>query len=170
MTTALYPASFDPITLGHVDVAKRASHLFDQVVIGVFEKPLKSLLFSPEERLEMVQIALANVDNIRVTQYSGLTAEFAKSINADVIVRGLRAVSDFEYEMQLALANQSFAPEVDTVCLMAGHQFSFISSSIVKEIALNGGVVDHLVAPHVATALAEQYRHIQELEEQESQV
>ena len=162
MTTALYPASFDPITFGHVDIAERAAKLFDNVVLGVFEKPLKSLLFSPAERFEMAQKAVAHIPNMRVANYSGLTAHFAKSIQADVIVRGLRAVSDFEYEMQLALANQSFAPEVETVCLMTSQRFSFISSSIVKEIALNGGVVDHLVPPHVVEALQEKYRQIQQ--------
>ncbi|MFQ5577170.1 MAG: pantetheine-phosphate adenylyltransferase [Anaerolineae bacterium] len=161
MTTALYPASFDPITFGHVDIAERAAKLFDEVVVGVFDKPLKSLLFSPAERYEMTTTAVAHIKNVTVTTYGGLTAIYAKSIQADVIVRGLRAVSDFEYEMQLALANRSFAPEVDTLCLMTGQRFSFISSSIVKEIALNGGVVDHLVPPHVVKALNNQYRQKQ---------
>ena len=154
---ALYPASFDPITFGHVDIAERAAQLFDEVVVAVFEKPLKNLLFSPQERFEMARQAMTHIKNARVVQYGGLTAHFAKSINARVIVRGLRAVSDFDYEMQLALANHSFAPEVETVCLMTNKRFSFISSSIVKEIALNGGKVDHLTPPHVVAALKQRY-------------
>jgi len=153
MTIALYPASFDPVTFGHIDIAERAAKLFDKVVVGVFEKPLKNLLFSPAERLALTQEAVAHIKNVEVAHYSSLTAYFAKSIGADVIVRGLRAVSDFEWEMQLALANQSIAPEVDTACLMTSQRFSFISSSIVKEIAFNGGTVDHLVPAHVVRAL-----------------
>jgi len=162
MKRALYPASFDPVTLGHVDIAERAAKLFDEVVVGVFEKPLKNLLFSPTERLEMTQEALAHVPNVKVVAYGGLTAHFAQKIGATVIVRGLRAVSDFEWEMQLALANQSIADDVDTMCLMTSQRFSFISSSIVKEIALNGGVVVHLVPPHVEKALKMRYNQLKE--------
>lgn len=162
MTIALYPASFDPVTLGHVDIAERAAKLFDKVVVGVFEKPLKNLLFLPEERLEMTRQAMAHIANVRVTTYGGLTAHFAQEYGADVIVRGLRAVSDFEWEMQLALANQSIAADIDTVCLMTGQRFSFISSSIVKEIALNGGNIKHLVPPHVALALQACYQRLKE--------
>ena len=158
MSIALYPASFDPITFGHVDIAERAAQLFTEVVVAVFEKPLKNLLFSPQERFEMARQAVAHIENARVVQYGGLTAHFANSIGARVIVRGLRAVSDFDYEMQLALANHSFAPEVETVCLMTNKRFSFISSSIVKEIALNGGTVDHLTPPHVVEALKQRYQ------------
>lgn len=161
MTTALYPASFDPITFGHVDLAERSARLFDEVVVGVFEKPLKNLLFSPAQRFEMTQQALAHIPHLQVVNYSGLTAHFAQSIGVDVIVRGLRALSDFEWEMQLALANQSLAPQIDTICLMTNQRFSFISSSMVKEIALNGGRINHLVPPHVAEALEEKYRQIQ---------
>ncbi len=153
MTTALYPASFDPVTFGHIDIAERAAKLFDKVIVGVFEKPLKNLLFTPEERLSMTQQAVAHINNVEVAHYSGLTAYFAGTIGADAIVRGLRAVSDFEWEMQLALANQSIAPEIDTVCLMTSQRFSFISSSIVKEIAFNGGSVKHLVPAYVVQAL-----------------
>jgi len=164
MNIALYPASFDPITFGHIDIAERAAALFDEVVVAVFEKPLKNLLFLPEDRFAMAKEAVAHIENARVAHYSGLTANFAKSIGARAIVRGLRAVSDFDYEMQLALANRSFAPEVDTVCLMTNHQFSFISSSIVKEIALNGGTVEHLVPPHVVAALKKRYKQLEETE------
>jgi len=160
MSLALYPASFDPITLGHVDIAERAAKLFDGVIVGVFEKPLKNLLFLPAERLNMARQAIAHIPNARVATYGGLTAHFAQEINADAIVRGLRAVSDFEWEMQLALANQSIAGGIETVCLMTSQRFSFISSSIVKEIALNGGGVNHLVPAHVALALQDRYQKL----------
>ncbi len=162
MKRALYPASFDPVTLGHVDIAERAAELFDEVVVGVFEKPLKNLLFSPTERLEMTRLAMAHIPNVTVVAYGGLTAHFAQKIGTQAIVRGLRAVSDFEWEMQLALANQSIAPDIDTVCLMTSQRFSFISSSIVKEIALNGGVVAHLVPTHVEKALKTRYNQLKE--------
>ncbi len=162
MKRALYPASFDPVTLGHVDIAERAGKLFDEVVIGVFEKPLKNLLFTPDERLTMTRQAMAHIPNATVVAYGGLTAHFAQKIGANVIVRGLRAVSDFEWEMQLALANQSIAGDVDTMCLMTSQQFSFISSSIVKEIGLNGGVVKHLVPAHVEIALKARYNQLEE--------
>lgn len=164
MTIALYPASFDPITFGHIDIAERAAKLFDEVIVGVFEKPLKNLLFSPIERFDMTKKALAHIENIRVKPYSGLTAHYAKQVGADVIVRGLRAISDFEWEMQLASANRSLAGEVDTVCLMTSQKYSFISSSILKEIGLNGGQINHLAPSHVVLAVQQQYIAQQENE------
>ena len=158
MTTALYPASFDPITFGHVDIAERAGKLFDKVIVAVFDKPHKNLLFPPDVRFNMTQQAVGHIDNVEVAHYSGLTAHFATKVGADVIIRGLRAISDFEWEMQLALANRSLSAGVDTLCLMTSQRFSFISSSIVKEIALNGGTVTHLVPTHVVAALQEQYK------------
>lgn len=166
MTTALYPASFDPITFGHVDLAERATKLFDNIIVAVFEKPHKNLLFPPEERFEMTRKALAHLNQVSVIHYSGLTATFAQTVGANVIVRGLRALSDFEWEMQLALANKSFAPEIETICLMTSQRFSFVSSSMVKEIALNGGQVDHLAPAHVVEALNKEYRRIQQAEAQ----
>ena len=159
MTTALYPASFDPITFGHIDIAERASQLFSQVKVAVFDKPRKSLTFSPEERIQLTTSALDHLANVEVIGYSGLTVQFARQIGAQVIIRGLRAISDFEVEMQYSLANQSLAPEIDTVCLMNSQKFSFISSSIVKEIALNGGDVSHLVPAHVVEALQHKLQH-----------
>lgn len=153
MTIALYPASFDPITFGHIDIAERAAHLFREVHVGVFAKPSKRLLFSPEQRLELTRQALSHLENVQVSHYDGLTIDFARRIGATVMVRGLRAVSDFEWEMQLALANQSLANDIETVCLMTRQQYSFISSSIVKEIALNDGQIDHLAPEPVVQAL-----------------
>lgn len=163
MKTVLYPASFDPVTLGHVDIAERAAMLFGEVIVGVFEKPIKNLLFSPQERLMMTQKAMAHIPNVTVLGYNGLTAHYAEKIGVEAIVRGLRAVSDFEWEMQLALANRSIARKVDTICLMTSQQFSFISSSIVKEIALNGGAVSHLVQPHVEKALKARYNELKKI-------
>lgn len=163
MTVALYPASFDPVTFGHVDIAERAAKLFDRVIVAaVFARPAKSLMFSPEARHLMTKTALAHLKNVEVVLYNGLTVDFAREIGAEVIIRGLRAISDFEAEMQQALANQSLAPEIDTVCLMNSQQYSFISSSIVKEIAMNGGEVSHLVPSHVAKALAERYQQLKQ--------
>ena len=159
MTVALYPASFDPITYGHIDIAERAAKLFDQVIVATVEaRQGKRMLFSTEERFAMTQQALAHIVNLEVVTYSGLTVNFAGTVGAGVIVRGLRAVSDFEAEMQFALANQSLAPNIDTVCLMNNQKYSFISSSIVKDIAKNGGTVNHLVPSHVSQALLQKYQ------------
>ncbi|OQY46530.1 MAG: pantetheine-phosphate adenylyltransferase [Anaerolineaceae bacterium 4572_78] len=160
MITALYPASFDPITYGHVDVAERASKLFDEVVVGVFDKPLKNILFSSEERYSMTCNALAHIDNVHVVKYSGLTIKFAHSIGANVMVRGLRVISDFEWEMQLALANKNFAPDIETVCFMSSHRYSFVSSSLVREIAMHGGSVSDLTPPHVVELLQKKYKEM----------
>jgi len=159
MTIALYPASFDPITFGHIDIAERAARLFEKVVVAVFDKPLKNLTFSPEMRHEMTQIALAHLKNVDTVQYSGLTVNFAGSVGANVIIRGLRTVEDLEKERQLSMANQTLAPEIDTVCLITSPNHAFISSSLVKEIAMNDGDVSHLVPDHVVLALAEIYNN-----------
>ena len=179
MTRAIYPATFDPITNGHVDIAERAARIFSELVVGVFDRPTKNLLFSTEERLEMTRQVLAHLKNVHVKSYSGLTVNFAKeqeaqvmvrgllfgkiysqpAVNfakeqeAQVMVRGLRALSDFEWELQLSLTNHSLEPDVETVCLMASQEHSFLSSSILKEIAANGGNVEHLAPPIVVEAL-----------------
>jgi len=153
MAVAIYPATFDPITNGHMDIAIRAAHLFDHLIVGVFDRPMKSLLFSIEERLDMTRQALAHVDNITVQSYSGLTVNFAKEKQAGYIVRGLRALSDFEWELQLSLANHSLESEIETICLMASQEHVFLSSSVLKEIALNDGNIKHLAPPVVVEAL-----------------
>jgi len=159
MTIALYPASFDPVTFGHIDIVARAAKLFDKIIVAaVYSRQGKNMLFSTAERRQMTTVALAHLDKVEVTQYDGLTVQFARKVGATVIIRGLRAVSDFEAEMQLALANQSLAPDIDTVCLMNSQKYSFISSSIVKDIAKNGGAVEHLVPAHVAEALLKKYQ------------
>ena len=153
MTRAIYPATFDPITLGHVDIAARAAALFRELIVAVYDRPLKSLLFSPEERMQMVGQAMAHLPNVRVERYTGMTVEFARQRGASVIVRGLRVLSDFEWEFQLALTNRSLAPDIDTICLMTSQEYSFLSSSVVKEVAFAGGDIGGMVPSHVAQAL-----------------
>lgn len=153
MARAIYPATFDPITNGHIDIAERAANLFDQLVVGVYDRPMKSLLFSIEERLEMTRQALDHLKNVTVETYSGLTVNFAQDKGAGYIVRGLRALSDFEWELQLSLANHSLEPHIETICLMASQEHSFLSSSILKEIAINHGNIEHLAPPVVVNAL-----------------
>ena len=154
-TVAIYPATFDPITNGHIDIAERAAKLFGQLIVGVYDRPMKSLLFSIDERLEMTRQVLSRLDNVLVESYSGLTVNFAKEKQAGYIVRGLRALSDFEWELQLSLANHSLEPHIETICLMASQEHSFLSSSILKEIAINNGTIDHLAPPVVVAALLE---------------
>lgn len=149
----LYPGTFDPIHLGHVDIAARAARLFDEVVVGVYDQPTKNLLFSIEERVELAREALVQLPNVRVAPYGGLTVEFARRVGTRAIVRGLRVISDFELEYQMALTNHQLAPQIESVCLMARQDHAFLSSSIVKEIALLGGDVSSMVPPHVALAL-----------------
>jgi len=160
MTTAIYPGSFDPVTNGHVDIATRAAALFDQLVVGVYDRPQKTLLFSTEERLSMARVALQDLDNVEVKSYNGLTVNFARSVGARVIVRGLRVLSDFELEFQMALTNRKLAAELDTVCLMTGQEHTFLSSSIAKEIAMVGGCLDEMVPPHVRAALKEKFHRL----------
>ncbi len=154
MTRGIYPATFDPITNGHLDIATRAARMFDELIVGVFDRPLKSLLFSIEDRLELTRRALAHLNNVEVKSYSALTVNFAREEEAGYIVRGLRALSDFEWELQLSLANHSLDPEIETVCLMASQNHLFLSSSILKEIAMNGGDIVHLAPPLVVKALS----------------
>jgi len=160
MTTAIYPGTFDPITNGHVDIATRAAFLFDHLLVAVYDRPLKNLLFSTSERVAMAQEALEELSNVTVKSYSGLTVNFARSMGARVIVRGLRVLSDFELEFQMALTNRKLAPEIETICLMTRGENAFLSSSIAKEVAMEGGCVDEMVPPHVAEALKEKFHSL----------
>ena len=153
MRVALYPGSFDPITKGHVDITARAAALFDQLVIGVFDTPSKDLMFSTEERVQLVKEAVGHLPNVTVESYSCLTVEFLKEIGAKFIVRGLRMGSDFEREFDMALMNQKLDPEIDTVCLMSNAEYQFISSSLLKEVAELGGKASVFVPECVADAL-----------------
>ena len=156
MVRALFPGTFDPIHYGHMDIANRASKLFDEIVMAVYDKPLKSLMFSPEERISLVKEAVKNNPKIKVTGYSGLTIDFARKIESQVIVRGLRVFSDFEFEFRMALANQRMAKDqVETVALITAEQHTFLSSSTVRGLVLLGGDISSMVPPHVEKALKE---------------
>ena len=155
MVRALFPGTFDPITYGHMDIATRAARLFDEVVMAVYDRPLKSLMFLPEERIDLVMEAFSDNPKIKVTGYSGLTIEFARKVDAQVIVRGLRVFSDFEFEFRMALANQRLAPDIETVALITAEQHTFLSSSTVREIAALNGDVSSMVPRHVELALKE---------------
>ena len=153
MVRALFPGTFDPIHLGHIDIATRAARLFDEVVMAVYDKPLKSLIFSPEERISLVQVAFKDSPKIKVTGYSGLTVDFAHKIDAHVVVRGLRVFSDFEFEFRMALANQRLASDIETIALITAEQHTFLSSSTVREIAALNGDVSSMVPAFVEKAL-----------------
>ncbi len=153
MVRALFPGTFDPIHYGHIDIATRASRLFDEVVMAVYDKPLKSLMFSPEERMQLVQEAFRENSKVSVSGYSGLTIDYARQAGAQVIVRGLRVFSDFEFEFRMALANQRLAHDIETVALITAEQHTFLSSSTVREIAMLNGDVSSMVPPFVAEAL-----------------
>jgi len=160
MRKVLFPGTFDPIHYGHIDIATRAANLFDQVVVAVYDKPLKSLLFSPEQRIEMAKAAFNGIGNINVVGYSGLTVVFASEIGANAIVRGLRVFSDFEYEFRMALANDRLNSKIDTIALITSEKNTFLSSSTVKEIASYNGDVSSMVPPHVHLALIEKYQEL----------
>ncbi len=152
MTTAIYPASFDPIHYGHIDIATRAARVFERVIVAVYDRPMKNLLFNIDERLDLVEQALGDLPNVEIARYSGLTVEFARQVSAQVIVRGLRVVSDFELEWHMALTNKQLAPDIEVVCLMTSQTYAFLSSSTVREVALLGGDVSSMVPAFVVAA------------------
>ncbi len=153
MTIAIYPGSFDPITNGHLDIATRAAKLFEKVVIGVYGVPDKNILFTTEERIELVRQAIVNLPNVEAESYTGLTADFARRVKAQVMVRGLRMSADFEREFEMAMMNRKLFPELELVCLMARLEYQFLSSSLLKEVASLRGNIDNLVPEPVAEAL-----------------
>ncbi len=155
MTIAVYPGSFDPITNGHLDIATRAAQLFDKLIIGVYDTPDKRILFSTDERVDLVKRTVAGIPNIEVTFFSNLTVDFARDMGAKALVRGLRMVTDFEREFEMALMNKKLYPDLELVCLMTGLQYQFLSSSLLKEVAGLGGNITNMVPKHVALALKE---------------
>ena len=159
MTIALYPGTFDPITNGHLDIAVRASRLFEKVVIGVYDTPSKDLMFNTEERVELAELSIEGHSNIEVKPFNGLTVEFAIEVGAKAIVRGLRIGADFEYEREMALMNNKLSPEIELVCLMASLKYQYLSSSRLKEVARLQGDIFDLVPEPVAEALKKKYFH-----------
>jgi pantetheine-phosphate adenylyltransferase len=160
MVKAVFPGTFDPIHYGHIDIAKRAARLFDEVVIAVYDRPLKSLVFSPEQRIELVKQSFQEEDKITVMGYSGLTVEFCHAIGAQVMIRGLRVFSDFEYEFRMALANHRLAPDIEVIALITAEEHTFLSGSTVREIASLNGDVSSMVPPHVAKILARRFHEL----------
>jgi pantetheine-phosphate adenylyltransferase len=156
---AVYPASLDPIHMGHMDVARRATRIFDEVVVAIYANPKKNILFEVDERVELAQRAFADDEDIRVAKFSGLVVNYAQSVGATALVRGLRVFGDFEYEFRMGLANKSLAPEIETVAVLADVKYMHISSSTIREIAELGGNVSHMVPAHVYDALRHRFGH-----------
>lgn len=156
---AVYPASLDPIHYGHIDVAQRATRIFDEIIVAIYATPKKKLLFSVDERVALAREAFREHDAIRVEKFSGLVVNYAQAVGAGALVRGLRVFGDFEYEFRMGLANKTLAPEIETVAVLADVQYIHISSSTVREIAELGGDVSHMVPPHVDEALKERFKH-----------
>ena len=153
MSRAVYAGTFDPVTYGHLDVAARAAQVFEQLTLAVAEDPRKTLLFSTAERLELARTAVAHLKNVEVMPFSGLLVDWARQRSIHTLIRGLRAFSDFEYEFQMALTNRKLAPDIETLFLMPNEDYSYVSSSMVREIAALGGEVEKFVPPAVAAAL-----------------
>lgn len=157
MVKALFPGTFDPIHMGHIDIAVRAARLFQELTVAVYDKPLKNLLLPPEERLFLTQECLKDVPNIKVCGYSGLTVNFARQIGAKVIVRGLRVFSDFEHEFRMSLANHHLAPDIEVMALITSDRHTFLSSTTVREIASLGGDITGMVPEIVHEALKNRF-------------
>lgn len=159
MKTAIYPGSFDPVTLGHIDVIERASKLFDRLIIGVLNNSAKTPLFSIEERVNMLREVTKDIPNVEVKSFGGLTVDFARECHAGAVVRGLRAITDFEYELQIAQLNRVISPDVDTVFLTTNLKYAYLSSSSVKEVAAYGGDISHFVTPYVEEEVHKKFRN-----------
>ena len=157
MVTALYPGTFDPITVGHLDIAERAAALFEKLIIGIYKLPDKNLLFSTDERVALFEEAVKDIPNVEVRVFDGLVVRFAKDIGASVIVRGLRSGTDFEYEFDMTFMNRRLEPDVDVVCLMTSQEYKMFSSSLLKEVARLGGDVQDMVPDGVVKALKNKF-------------
>ena len=159
MIRAVYPGSFDPITNGHLDIIYRASKIFDKIIVVVAENSRKISLFTTKEKVDMIQNTVKELENIEVQSFKGLLIECVRSNHANIILRGMRAISDFEYESQFALINKKMAPEIETIFMVTSTRFSYLNSSIVKEIASLNGCIKELVPPYVEKKLKSKYNH-----------
>ena len=153
MTVAIYPGSFDPITNGHLDIATRAAKLFDRLIIGIYATPSKHLFFTAEERVDLTKRAVAHLPNVEVHGFEGLAVDFARQVEAQVMVRGLRMSADFEREFEMAMMNKKLCPDLELVCFMASQEYQFLSSSLLKEVACLKGSINNLIPEHVAEAI-----------------
>jgi len=149
MIKAIYPGSFDPITFGHIDIIERSSKIFDEVIIGVLNNKEKTPLFSAVERVEIIKEAISHINNVEVAAFEGLLVDFAKAQNASIIVRGLRAITDFEYELQMSQTNHIISKDIDTVFFTTSLEYAYLSSSTVKEVAMFGGDISKFVPPFI---------------------
>jgi pantetheine-phosphate adenylyltransferase len=160
MIRAIFPGTFDPIHYGHIDIAHRSARLFDELIVAVYDRPLKNLLFHPEERIRFAQKAFKDNSNITVMGYSGLTVKFCQEIQAQVVVRGLRVFSDFEYEFRMALANHRLSPDIEVIALITHEQHTFLSGTTVREIASLNGDVSSMVPAYVESALKSRFQEL----------
>ena len=158
MSIAIYPGSFDPITNGHLDIATRAARVFDKLIIGVYDTPNKSLLFTTEERVELIRQSITDLPNVEVESFKGLTVDFARMVKAQTMVRGLRMSADFDREFDMAMMNKKLSPELELVCLMSRVEYQFLSSSLLKEVASLNGDIKDLVPKHVVSALKKKFQ------------
>jgi len=157
MVVAVYPGTFDPLTYGHMDIIERAAALFGKLIVGIYENPSKQPLFPLEQRVTLVKEAVTGLSSVHVKAFKGLTVDFIRQIGGRVMIRGLRANSDFEREFEMALMNRKLAPDIELLCLMTSSQYQFLSSSLIKEVAKLGGCLEGMVPDHVAVALREKF-------------
>ncbi len=157
---AVYPGSFDPVTYGHLDIIKRASEMVDQLIVAVLVNKAKRPLFSADERVKMLKIVTKDIKNVRIESFSGLSVDFARQVGAEFLVRGLRAITDFEYELQMAQTNRIMAPDVDTIFLTTNLKYAYLSSTTVREVASYGGDISRFVPEAVEMAVREKYRKL----------
>jgi pantetheine-phosphate adenylyltransferase len=157
MDVAVYPGTFDPLTYGHMDIIERAAALVGKLIVGIYENPAKQPLFPLEQRVRLVEEAITGLSNVHVKAFKGLTVDFIRQVGGRVMIRGLRANSDFEREFEMALMNRKLAPDIELLCLMTSSQYQFLSSSLIKEVAKLGGCLEGMVPDHVAVALREKF-------------
>ena len=157
MKRAVYPGSFDPVTYGHLDIIARSAEIMDELVVGVLMNQAKTPLFSVEERVNMLHIMTKNISNVRIESFSGLSVDFARKEGAGFFIRGLRAITDFDYELQMSQTNRIMAPEIDTIFLTTSLQYAYLSSTTVKEVASYGGDISNFVPPLVEKAVIEKF-------------